>query len=98
MNESIDNITLNEPSKYVLGTVNEDSDNESITNRYKNLELRNENSSSRLPPSKKLKSIIHSFFDENDNDDEKSITIATENITNKTVYIDETSSSESEND
>ena len=99
MDESIDNITLNDGGKSssrsnISRVIDSDNDNMSSSNRYSNLELLNDNAV-KLPPSKKLKSIIHSFFDENEEDDER-IENVSENITNKAVYIDETSSSESD--
>ncbi len=96
MNESIDNITLQDGKNKTI--IDSDNDISSSNSRYNNLELLNHNST-KLPPSKKLKSIIHSFFDENeedqDDDDERRENIS-ENISNKAVYIDETSSSESD--
>ncbi len=98
MNESIDNISLNDgkkASKTAFKVNIDDSDNDS-NSRYSNLEL--SDTPGRLPPSKKLKSIIHSFFDDNDNDNDETIVNennSENNKSNKTVYIDETSSSNS---
>lgn len=101
MNESIDNITLNEDKNAKKNAPSAESDNDStVSSRYSNLELRSNENTTKLPPSKKLKSIIHSFFEENDDEDD--VTISSEKTINKTenktVYIDETSSSGSDSD